>query len=69
MLSFAGQRIFLVVGVTDMRKSFNGLCGWIKHLPVRRLRPLRWVLRTRSRGVEPATWSRQGRLASCARPL
>lgn len=27
MLSFAGQRIFLVVGVTDMRKSFNGLSG------------------------------------------
>ena len=27
MLSFAGQRIFLVVGATDMRKSFNGLSG------------------------------------------
>lgn len=27
MLSFAGQRIFLVVGVTDMRKSFGGLSG------------------------------------------
>jgi len=27
MLTFGGQRIFLVVGPTDMRKSFNGLTG------------------------------------------
>jgi transposase len=27
LLSFAGQRIFLIVGSTDMRKSFNGLSG------------------------------------------
>lgn len=27
MLSFGGHRIFLVVGPTDMRKSFNGLAG------------------------------------------
>ena len=27
MPSFAGQRIFLVIGVTDMRKSFCGLSG------------------------------------------
>lgn len=27
MLSFAGQRIYLVIGVTDMRKSFGGLSG------------------------------------------
>lgn len=27
MLSFGGQRIFLVVAPTDMRKSFNGLTG------------------------------------------
>lgn len=27
MLSFGGQRIFLVVEPTDMRKSFNGLAG------------------------------------------
>lgn len=27
MLSFGGQRIFLVAGPTDMRKSFNGLAG------------------------------------------
>lgn len=27
MLTFGGQRIFLVVGATDMRKSFNGLAG------------------------------------------
>ena len=27
MLSFSGQRIFLVIGATDMRKSFNGLSG------------------------------------------
>lgn len=27
MLSFGGNRIFLVVGPTDMRKSFNGLAG------------------------------------------
>lgn len=27
MLTFAGRRIFLVAGATDMRKSFNGLGG------------------------------------------
>ena len=27
MLTFGGHRIFLVVGPTDMRKSFNGLAG------------------------------------------
>ena len=27
MLSFGGHRIFLIVGATDMRKSFNGLAG------------------------------------------
>ena len=27
MLSFTGHRIFLIVGATDMRKSFNGLSG------------------------------------------
>ena len=27
MLTFAGHRIFLVAGPTDMRKSFNGLSG------------------------------------------
>lgn len=27
MLTFGGQRIFLVVAPTDMRKSFNGLAG------------------------------------------
>ena len=27
MLTFSGGRIFLVVGPTDMRKSFNGLAG------------------------------------------
>lgn len=27
MLSFGGNQIFLVVGPTDMRKSFNGLAG------------------------------------------
>ena len=27
MLSFAGQQIFLVLGSTDMRKSFSGLSG------------------------------------------
>lgn len=27
MLSFVGQQIFLVLGATDMRKSFNGLSG------------------------------------------
>jgi transposase len=27
MLTFGGHRIFLVLGPTDMRKSFNGLAG------------------------------------------
>ncbi len=27
MLSFGGQRIYLITGTTDMRKSFNGLAG------------------------------------------
>ena len=30
MLTFAGGRIFLVVGATDMRKSFNGLAGIVR---------------------------------------
>lgn len=32
MLSFGGQRIFLVVAPTDMRKSFNGLSGIARDL-------------------------------------
>lgn len=32
MLSFGGERIFLVVGPTDMRKSFNGLAGLASEL-------------------------------------
>lgn len=30
MLTFAGGRIYLVAGVTDMRKSFNGLSGIVR---------------------------------------
>ena len=30
MLTFAGGRMFLVAGATDMRKSFNGLCGIVR---------------------------------------
>ncbi len=30
MLTFSGGRIFLVVGPTDMRKSFNGLAGIVR---------------------------------------
>ena len=30
MLSFRGSRVFLVVGPTDMRKSFNGLTGIVR---------------------------------------
>jgi transposase len=30
MLTFGGRRIFLVAGVTDMRKSFNGLAGVVR---------------------------------------
>lgn len=30
MLTFGGRRIFLVAGATDMRKSFNGLCGVVR---------------------------------------
>ena len=30
MLTFGGRRIFLVVGSTDMRKSFNGLSGVVR---------------------------------------
>ncbi len=30
MLTFAGGRIFLVAGPTDMRKSFNGLAGIVR---------------------------------------
>lgn len=30
MLSFWGRRVFLVVGPTDMRKSFNGLSGIVR---------------------------------------
>ncbi len=30
MLTFTGGRIFLVAGVTDMRKSFNGLAGIVR---------------------------------------
>lgn len=30
MLTFGGGRIFLVAGVTDMRKSFNGLAGIVR---------------------------------------
>jgi len=30
MLTFGGRRIFLVVGPTDMRKSFNGLSGIVR---------------------------------------
>jgi len=32
MLTFKGQRIFLVAGPTDMRKSFNGLSGIAREL-------------------------------------
>lgn len=32
MLTFAGNRIFLITGVTDMRKSFNGLAGLAESL-------------------------------------
>lgn len=32
MLTFAGHRIFLVSGPTDMRKSFNGLSGIAREL-------------------------------------
>ncbi len=32
MLNFTGQRIFLVAGPTDMRKSFNGLGGIAREL-------------------------------------
>ena len=30
MLTFGGRRIFLVAGATDMRKSFNGLAGFVR---------------------------------------
>ena len=30
MLTFHGDRIFLVAGATDMRKSFNGLAGIVR---------------------------------------
>jgi len=30
MLTFAGERMFLVAGATDMRKSFNGLAGIVR---------------------------------------
>lgn len=30
MLTFGGDRIFLVAGATDMRKSFNGLSGIVR---------------------------------------
>lgn len=30
MLTFTSGRVFLVVGVTDMRKSFNGLSGIVR---------------------------------------
>ena len=30
MLTFGGGRMFLVAGPTDMRKSFNGLCGIVR---------------------------------------
>ena len=30
MLTFGGGRIFLVAGVTDLRKSFNGLAGIVR---------------------------------------
>ena len=30
MLTFAGRRVFLVAGATDMRKSFNGLAGIVR---------------------------------------
>jgi transposase len=30
MLTFGGGRLFLVVGPTDMRKSFNGLAGIVR---------------------------------------
>ena len=30
MLTFSGGRVFLVVGPTDMRKSFNGLAGIVR---------------------------------------
>lgn len=32
MLTFAGNRIFLVTGPTDMRKSYNGLSGIVRDL-------------------------------------
>jgi transposase len=32
VLTFAGRRIFLVPGATDMRKSFNGLAGMAREL-------------------------------------
>ena len=32
MLSLSGRRIFLITGVTDMRKSFNGLAGIAREL-------------------------------------
>jgi len=30
VLTFGGGRLFLVAGVTDMRKSFNGLAGIVR---------------------------------------
>jgi transposase len=32
MLTFGGRRIYLAAGVTDMRKSFNGLAGVVREL-------------------------------------
>lgn len=32
MLTFAGGRVFLVAGPTDMRKSFNGLSGIVREM-------------------------------------
>ena len=30
MLTFGGRRIYVAAGATDMRKSFNGLCGVVR---------------------------------------
>jgi transposase len=30
MLTFSSGRMFLVAGATDLRKSFNGLCGLVR---------------------------------------
>ena len=63
MLSFPGNcKIYLFRGVTDMRCSFNGLCGLVEtHFPGELLRNCFFIFSNRRRNfIKVLYWDRDG---------